>query len=306
MKRIQFAILSVFVVISSFSQTPISQLIDHPALKHASVGVCVKDLETGGVIVSHNGDKSLTPASVMKLVTTATAFEIFGADYRYTTLLALDATNPNRILVIGSGDPTLGSDVFGGNPYELLSDWTKKIFEKNDKEKVWQIYVADELFGYDGISPEWTWIDMGNYYASGTYGISIFDNSYKIFFDTTDPNSCPKIIRTDPEMKSIRFTNFLKTNTSGRDNGYIYGIPFRTIEYFVAIFRQEDAVSASREIFPIPVCCWANSWPIVFAGKASMWIWYKLPESITYPDTVQENRCLIVLERYSISVNREC
>jgi len=27
-------------------------------------------------------------------------------------------------------------------------------------------------------------------------------------------------------MKSIRFTNFLKTNTSGRDNGYIYGIPF--------------------------------------------------------------------------------
>ena len=226
MKRIQLAILSVFVVISSFSQTPISQLIDHPALKHASVGVCVKDLETGGVIVLHNGDKSLTPASVIKLVTTATALEIFGADYRYTTLLALDATNPNRILVIGSGDPTLGSDVFGGNPYELLSDWTKKILEKNDKEKVWQIYVADELFGYDGISPEWTWIDMGNYYASGTYGISIFDNSYKIFFDTTDPNSCPKIIRTDPEMKSIRFTNFLKTNTSGRDNGYIYGIPF--------------------------------------------------------------------------------
>lgn len=226
MKRIQLAILSVFVVISLFSQIPISQLTDHPALKHASVGLCVKDLETGEIVVSHNADKSFTPASVMKLVTTATAIEILGADYRYTTLLALDAINPNRILVIGSGDPTLGSDVFGGNPYEFLSDWAKKILEKNDKEKVWQIYVADELFGYNGISPEWTWIDMGNYYASGTYGISIFDNSYKIFFDTTDPNSCPKILRTEPEMKSIRFSNFLKTNISGRDNGYIYGIPF--------------------------------------------------------------------------------
>lgn len=226
MKKIQLAILSIFFVISSFSQTSVSKLINNPALKYATIGLCVKDLETGKVVVSHNADKSLTPASVMKLVTTATAVEIFGADYRYTTLLALDAADPNRILVIGSGDPTLGSDVFGGNPYEFLSDWAKKILEKNDKEKVWQIYVADELFGYDGISPEWTWIDMGNYYASGTYGISIFDNSYKIFFDTTDSNSCPKILRTDPEMKSLHFTNFLKTNTSGSDNGYIYGIPF--------------------------------------------------------------------------------
>ena len=226
MKKIQLTILSIFFVISSFSQASVSKLINNPALKHATIGVCVKDLETGRDIVSYNADKSLTPASVMKLVTTATALEIFGADYRYTTLLALDANNSNRILVIGSGDPTLGSDVFGGNPFEFLSDWTKKILEKNNEEKVWQIYVADELFGYDGISPEWTWIDMGNYYASGTYGISIFDNSYKIFFDTTDPNSCPKILRTEPEMKSIRFTNFLKTNISGRDNGYIYGIPF--------------------------------------------------------------------------------
>ena len=226
MKKIQLTILSIFFVISSFSQASVSKLINNPALKHATIGVCVKDLETGRDIVSYNADKSLTPASVMKLVTTATALEIFGADYRYTTLLALDANNSNRILVIGSGDPTLGSDVFGGNPFEFLSDWTKKILEKNDEEKVWQIYVADELFGYEGISPEWTWIDMGNYYASGTYGISIFDNSYKIFFDTTDPTSCPKILRTEPEMKSIRFTNFLKTNTSGSDNGYIYGIPF--------------------------------------------------------------------------------
>jgi len=153
MKRIQLAILSVFVVISSFSQIPIFQLIDHQALKHASVGVCVKDLETGGVIVSHNGDKSLTPASVMKLVTTATALEIFGADYRYTTLLALDATNPNRILVIGSGDPTLGSDVFGGNPYEFFVGWTKKFSKEMIKRKFGKFMLPTNCSGMMGFHP---------------------------------------------------------------------------------------------------------------------------------------------------------
>ncbi|HTN68588.1 MAG TPA: D-alanyl-D-alanine carboxypeptidase/D-alanyl-D-alanine-endopeptidase, partial [Dysgonamonadaceae bacterium] len=73
---------------------------------------------------------------------------------------------------------------------------------------------------------EWTWIDMGNYYASGTYGVSVFDNSYRLFFDTTNQNSCPVILRTEPEIKELSFTNYLKLNTTGRDNGYIYGVPF--------------------------------------------------------------------------------
>ncbi len=44
--------------------------------------------------MSYNADKSLAPASVLKLVTTATAIEVLGENYRYKTDLAIDANDP--------------------------------------------------------------------------------------------------------------------------------------------------------------------------------------------------------------------
>ncbi|MDD2475997.1 MAG: D-alanyl-D-alanine carboxypeptidase/D-alanyl-D-alanine-endopeptidase [Dysgonamonadaceae bacterium] len=226
MKRILF----IFIAFTSFhivsSQPALQQLLQNPALKHASIGICVKDINTGQSIISYNEDKSLTPASVMKLVTTASALEMFGPDYRYKTTLVLDANDTSTLLVVGSGDPTLGTLAFKENPYSFLMDWSQALETTLMSIKNLKIYVVDNLFGYSGISNEWTWIDMGNYYAAGAYGISVFDNSYRLFFDTTDKNKSPRILCTEPEIKELTFTNYLKLNTTGRDNGYIYGAPF--------------------------------------------------------------------------------
>lgn len=88
------------------SQLSLQHFINHPALKHASVGVSVVELESGKSIVAHDAEKSLTPASTLKLLTVATALETFGDNYRYKTEVALDADDPSRILVFGTGDPT--------------------------------------------------------------------------------------------------------------------------------------------------------------------------------------------------------
>lgn len=169
------------VAFTAQSQTVLQKFIDHPALKHASVGVSVVDMTTGKPVVENDADKSLTPASVLKLITTATALETLGENYRYKTDVALDANDPSRILVIGSGDPTLASEAFHGNRnlfFITIADALKKVLQPG---KEYSLYVVDNLFGYNGISPEWTWIDMGNYYAAGAYGISVYDNSYRLF-----------------------------------------------------------------------------------------------------------------------------
>ena len=210
----------------SQSQTSLQHFINHPALKHASVGVSVVELESGKSIMTHDVEKSLTPASTLKLLTTATVLETFGDNYRYKTEVALDADDPSRILVFGAGDPTLGSDAFGENRNAFFINSANAIGKVLSKEKEYTIYVVDNLFGYDGIAPGWTWIDMGNYYAAGAYGISIFDNSYRLFFNTTDRNGCARILRTEPEIKGLTMRSLLSLNNSGQDNGYIYGAPF--------------------------------------------------------------------------------
>lgn len=219
---------AVFILVPFFllAQSPLQQFINTQALKHASVGVNVVDLNSGKILWSHNAEKSLTPASVQKLITTATAIETLGADYRYVTTVAIDANNPTRILVGGSGDPTLGSNAFGDNPNAFFVSCAAELKKKLPADKKYSVYVVDNLFGYMGVSPEWTWVDMGNYYAAGAYGISVFDNTYRLFFDTTDKNSCPKILRTEPVIEGLTFDNYLTLNNSGQDNGYVYGMPF--------------------------------------------------------------------------------
>ncbi|WP_294070379.1 D-alanyl-D-alanine carboxypeptidase/D-alanyl-D-alanine endopeptidase [Proteiniphilum sp. UBA1028] len=224
-KNLIFFVFFVFTSVA-YSQTTLQKLIDHPALKHASVGISVVDLETGKRVVAHDAGKSLTPASVLKLITTATALEVLGENYRYKTDVALDAEDPTRILIIGSGDPTLGSEAFHGNQNLFFITTADALMKVLQPEKEYSLYVVDDLFGYNGISPEWTWIDMGNYYAAGAYGISVFDNSYRLFFNTTDRNGCPRILRTEPQIKGLTFQNELTLNNTGRDNGYIYGMPF--------------------------------------------------------------------------------
>lgn len=226
MKRLFILYLLILFFNSAYTQTALQKFTNNAALKHASVGICVTDLVTGKDIIAHNADKSLTPASVMKLVTTATALEVLGENYRYKTVITLDAKDSARILIVGAGDPTIASEAFNDNSTAFFYNCTDALKKNLSANKPYTLYVMDNLFGYDGISPEWTWIDMGNYYAAGAYGISVFDNTYKLFFNTVDKNGCPKILRTEPRVNGLTFNNFLTLNISGKDNGYIYGMPF--------------------------------------------------------------------------------
>lgn len=245
MKIFRISLLLLLSSLSAYSQTALQLFLDNAALESASVGVQVTDLKSGRNIVSHDSKKSLTPASITKVITTATALEVLGENYRYATQIAVDAVNPHRILVLGSGDPTLGSSVFSDKAPDFFTGGVEALKQVLSPENGYEIYVVDNLFGYDGIAPEWTWIDMGNYYAAGSYGISIFDNTYKLFFSTLETAKTPKILRTEPEISRLQFQNMLTLNASGRDNAYIYGVPFsyeRSIRGNIPAGRAEFSI----------------------------------------------------------------
>lgn len=216
-------LLTPYISQAQTKQSSIQQFINSPGLEHASIGICVKDM-SGKQVAAHNENAALTPASILKVVTTATALDILGADYSYRTTLAKDKDQANRLLIHGYGDPTLGTEFLDNTPSAFLSLWADQVKQNYDSSQPLDITVIDDYFGYEGIPQRWIYQDMGNYYASGTYGISIFDNTYQLFFNTTRRDTCPVIVKTEPEM-TISFKNTMRTNTSGQDNGYIFGTP---------------------------------------------------------------------------------
>jgi serine-type D-Ala-D-Ala carboxypeptidase/endopeptidase (penicillin-binding protein 4) len=73
-------------VFSETASEKINTLI-HQQLPHATVGIFVKDADTGNVVYSKHADKLLFPASSMKLFTAAAALYYFKQDHHFETTL---------------------------------------------------------------------------------------------------------------------------------------------------------------------------------------------------------------------------
>ena len=93
MKKIFFLLLFVTPIVmfgQTSVQTAVTSFANYWAFKNAGVTVTVRDLADGSIIASHNSDLALPPASIAKLFSTASAFEILGEKYTPKTELYTD------------------------------------------------------------------------------------------------------------------------------------------------------------------------------------------------------------------------
>jgi len=230
-----FLILSIgsFEALVVAQKTMASDLFfQHKNLRHAGVGFKMVDIETGKVVKSYNENMALCPASTLKVLTTATALELLGKTYRFTTQIAYEGTiDPQGaltgdLIVLGQGDPSLGSSFFPGQTEGFLGDWVEKVRQAGIQSILGDIVVVDNLYGYEGVSNRWIWQDLGNYYASGTYGISVFDNTYQLVLRSKGVGSQPEVVSTIPDIPGLTFENHLKAAANSIDSAYLYGTPF--------------------------------------------------------------------------------
>lgn len=82
-----------------------------------NVAVYVQAVESKSAILSHNADKSMNPASVMKLVTTNAALDLLTPAYRWKTEVYRDGEVANgalqgNLIIKGYGDPSFKAQDF--------------------------------------------------------------------------------------------------------------------------------------------------------------------------------------------------
>lgn len=94
-------------------QEALAQLSADPIFSTATVSVQVVDARTGAQVYAWGEDKSLVPASTMKLLTAATALRSLGPAWTYTTPVMTSATIDEAgvldgsLYIKGQGDPTM-------------------------------------------------------------------------------------------------------------------------------------------------------------------------------------------------------
>ena len=239
------------------AQNAIERFISASYMRGASVSLMIKDIDSDSIVYSYDADREVIPASVMKTVTTATALEILGENFRYETAIMYDGKINDSILsgniyIRGSGDPTLGSRYINLNNEKKLRDWIKAIKNAGINTINGSIIADESIFDTEGISMKWMREDIGSYYGQGCYGLNIFDNGYSLFLNSGEPGNKPEIEKSEPELPSMIFHNYLTAANISKDSTFIVGFPYSNERYLYGIVPANSYGYKLRGDIPDP------------------------------------------------------
>ncbi|MDR0363778.1 MAG: D-alanyl-D-alanine carboxypeptidase/D-alanyl-D-alanine-endopeptidase [Bacteroidales bacterium] len=205
-----------------------------PDLYHATWSFKAINLSDNNIVAEYDAHKSLTPASVMKVVTTGCAFllknpnDLLETELQYTGTISSDSTLWGDLVIYGKGDPTLGSARFKAQQSDNLFATWKNALQNSGIKKIEGNIVADNSFFQGEPFPNgWSWGDIGNYFGAGVYGLSFMDNEYKVIFEEGKKlGEKAKISKIIPKIPDVVFVNNVTVAAANSgDQAIIYAAP---------------------------------------------------------------------------------
>lgn len=150
-----------------------------------SIGVYIKDITSGEVLYDFNSELALTPASVMKSLTSATVLSLIGEDYRFTTPVVLrgNAASGNAwsgdLVICSSGDPTVESENFKSNLG--FCDSICASLQRMGVREIEGAIVVEQTLKDAGPIAQWEVEDIAWPYGAGLYGMNYRDNTCWVY-----------------------------------------------------------------------------------------------------------------------------
>lgn len=268
MKFIKLALFLTIFSVTSFAQYPVAKieqayqtLVNDAQAKYAITSLCVLDAQSGKVVFAKNENIGLATASTLKTITAATAFSILGKDFKYQTTLAYsgkidsEGTLEGDIIIVGSGDPTLGSWRYEQTKENVvLNSWVNAIKAAGIKKITGSVIGDDSLFGTQTMPEGWIWQDMGNYYGAGSSSLSWRENQFDVKLKPGGTTGSAVTVQNYvPAMPYIKVVNELKTGSSGSgDNAYGFLPPYGDLAYLRGTWGMGISKSGISMALPDP------------------------------------------------------
>jgi serine-type D-Ala-D-Ala carboxypeptidase/endopeptidase (penicillin-binding protein 4) len=238
--RYIFSILFVIATLFASSQTitalksALSKLSGDKELKNATISFYALDVDSNKVIASMKRNRTMVPASTMKLITTATALELMGPNKRFSTTVQYSGNIDSNcvlngnIYIKGGGDPSLGSHRFKNHYGDFISKWSKEIIKLGIDSINGRVIGDASFFNEEMIPSTWIWADLGNYYGAGPSGLSVYENIYNIELNSGKKRGDSALIKCIvPYIPNLEIENHVKSMLIRKDQSYIFGAPYQ-------------------------------------------------------------------------------
>ncbi|MBR8802238.1 D-alanyl-D-alanine carboxypeptidase/D-alanyl-D-alanine endopeptidase [Porphyromonas levii] len=192
-------------------------------LERSFWSLSIQDAETGEVLVGIRDHHLMTPASTMKLVSTAALWSQKGGAGRIPTEIRTNGRLENGkvegdIYIVGQGDPSIGSRYFWNRDQDVFfKQVAQGLKAKGITEISGDVIAIVPRSDFQANNPKWLAYDMGNAYAAGLWELNAYDNSYSIHFTENGRG-----FSVEPEIPELKLTKMYDiTSTRGRDSIYI-------------------------------------------------------------------------------------
>lgn len=194
-------------------------------LKYATSSLYIVDAATGETVFDQNSEMGLAPASTQKIITAATAFDVLGKNYSYSTKFGIIETkNGKTLYILPSGDPSLGSWRWEETRELLVLDRLKEALQKAGLTKLASVIINTAGWGDETIPDGWIWQDIGNYYGAACQPLNWRENQFDLLLKS-GPNigDAVTVVGTNPFLYDYTITSKAKTAAKGSgDQSFLY------------------------------------------------------------------------------------
>ncbi len=267
--NLRFAWFFILILVFGFARGQVSTRVINdlrydPAIRGASAGLVITDVENGQVLAEWNPDLLLSPASVAKLFSSGIALQLLKPDFRFETLLGYSGRIEQstgrlqgNLVVRGGGDPTTGSEYFNREiPVDkFFDDISEALMAAGIHSIDGDILIDISGFQRWTIPDRWMWEDVGNYYGAGPSAVNLYDNIAKLYFNTSaQPGNLAELVSVKPSIEGVEWLNMLYSSEVNRDLAYVYGSPWdtrRVVRGTIPVRRTNFVVNASMPEPPL-------------------------------------------------------
>ena len=201
-------------------ENTINTIMADSRMQAATSSVTVRKASTGEVVYQKQGDKGITPASTLKILTAAAALETLGENYRFTTDVLTNGKVTNGTLngnlyLRGTGDPTLLKKDF--------DDFASKLATLGVNRISGNLVGDDTWFDTIRLSPGIDKNDESYYYAAQVSALTVSPNTdYDAGTLIVDAKPAARgkatKVTLTPETGVVRVINRSKTVPKGAKN----------------------------------------------------------------------------------------
>ncbi|HEX9985704.1 MAG TPA: D-alanyl-D-alanine carboxypeptidase/D-alanyl-D-alanine-endopeptidase [Thermoanaerobaculia bacterium] len=202
----------------------LASLVNSAVARGSDSSIQIAEVESGRVVGQRNPNLALSPASNMKLFTTAAAIDILKPTFEVTTAVyvrgAVDPTGTldGDVKVVGRGDPTIGGRFHDGNATAVINEWAADLKRSGIKTVRGNLIFEYGYFDTDYIHPTWPRDQLVNWYEAPVSAFSMQEGCVEVRVLPSQPGQ-PCVVQFEPPTSYLQVENNCRT---GR------GLPFIT------------------------------------------------------------------------------